>query len=244
MVDTQDLPTLQETGVHLVSTLSRIPPASLSITNASSFSLLNNFQFHLFLFIPTVTGIVHVSMDSHLSFLSPWPILCDARMMFQRCWSDFLKPFSSFSLSRIEHWSFLPWHVEHPGPDVILSSVPMLLLSLQQHSPAGSSTPCLRRTLPLVSSYCSTVPFSHPPPLQAGKLPVFFKPCLGIIFFFLTFFFFLEYNCFAILCWFLLYNEVDQLHVYIYPLLLGPPSQLPTPPPGHHRAPSWASCAL
>ena len=71
MVDTQDLPTLQETGVHLVSTLSCISPASLSITNASSFSLLNNFQFHLFLFIPTVTGIVHVSMDSHLSFLSP-----------------------------------------------------------------------------------------------------------------------------------------------------------------------------
>ena len=106
MVDTQDLPTLQETGVHLVSTLSCSPPASLSITDASSFSLLNNFQFHLFLFIPTVTGIVHVSMDSHLSFLSPWPILCDAIMMFQRCWSDFLKLFSSFSLSRIEHWSF------------------------------------------------------------------------------------------------------------------------------------------
>lgn len=67
MVDIQDLATLQETGVRLVSTFSCSLPASLSITDASRFSLLNDFQFHLFLFIPTVTGVVHVSMDSHLS---------------------------------------------------------------------------------------------------------------------------------------------------------------------------------
>ena len=63
MVDIRDLATLQETGVRLVSPFSRSPPASLSITDASRFSLLNDFQFHLFLFIPTVAGIVHVSMD-------------------------------------------------------------------------------------------------------------------------------------------------------------------------------------
>ena len=63
MVVIQDLATLQETGVRLVSTFSCSPPASLSITNASRFSLLNDFQFHLFLFIPTVAGIVHVSTD-------------------------------------------------------------------------------------------------------------------------------------------------------------------------------------
>ena len=32
------------------------------------------------------------------------------------------------------------------------------------------------------------------------------------------FFFLLEYNCFTMLCQFLLYNNVNQLHVYIYPL--------------------------
>ena len=37
------------------------------------------------------------------------------------------------------------------------------------------------------------------------------------------------------LCQFLLYNNVDQLYEYIYPLPLEPPS---TPTPlGHHRAP-------
>ena len=59
--------------------------------------------------------------------------------------------------------------------------------------------------------------------------------------------FLLESNCFTMLCWFLLYNEVNQPQVHIYSLPLGPPSH-PTPssppPPGHHRALSWASCAL
>ena len=33
----------------------------------------------------------------------------------------------------------------------------------------------------------------------------------------------MEYNCFAMLCLFLLYNEVNQLYVYIYPFPLGLP---------------------
>ena len=41
--------------------------------------------------------------------------------------------------------------------------------------------------------------------------------------------FFLEYNCFTMLCQFLRYNEVNQLYVYICPLPLGPPSSAPTP---------------
>ena len=52
-------------------------------------------------------------------------------------------------------------------------------------------------------------------------------------------FFLLAYNCF-IMCQFLLYNEVNQLYVYIYPLPLGPLSHIPLPHPthlGHHRAP-------
>ena len=53
----------------------------------------------------------------------------------------------------------------------------------------------------------------------------------------------LEYNCFTMVCQFLLYNKVDQLYIYICPdnssLLHLPPSHLPYPTPvgGHkHRA--------
>ena len=41
--------------------------------------------------------------------------------------------------------------------------------------------------------------------------------------FFLILFFLLEYNCFTMLCWFLLYNEANQLYGYISPLPPGPP---------------------
>ena len=41
----------------------------------------------------------------------------------------------------------------------------------------------------------------------------------------------LEYNCFTMLYYFLLFNEVNQLYVYIYPFPLGPPSQHPSPIP-------------
>ena len=39
----------------------------------------------------------------------------------------------------------------------------------------------------------------------------------------------LEYNCFTALCQFLLYNEMNQPYVYIYPHPLGTPSH-PQPP--------------
>ena len=56
----------------------------------------------------------------------------------------------------------------------------------------------------------------------------------------------LEYNCFTVLCEFLLYSEVNQPYVYIYPLPLGPPFHSHPHPThlGHHRAPSWAPCAV
>ena len=55
-----------------------------------------------------------------------------------------------------------------------------------------------------------------------------------------------ECNCFTTLHESLLYNEVNQLYVYIYPLPPGSPSHpQPHPTPlGHHRAPSWAPCAM
>ena len=42
-------------------------------------------------------------------------------------------------------------------------------------------------------------------------------------------FFLLEYSCFTVLSSFLLYNNVNQPNVYIYPLPLGTPSH-PTSP--------------
>ena len=43
----------------------------------------------------------------------------------------------------------------------------------------------------------------------------------------------LEYNCFTMVCQFVLYNKVNQLYVYIYPhipSLLRLPPTLPIPP--------------
>ena len=59
-------------------------------------------------------------------------------------------------------------------------------------------------------------------------------------------FFLLEYNCFTMLCQFLLYTEVNQLYIYMYSFPVGPPSLLPPHPTplGHHRAPSRALCAI
>ena len=48
------------------------------------------------------------------------------------------------------------------------------------------------------------------------------------------------YSYFMVLCSFLLYSDVNQAHVYTYPLPLGLPSH-PAPPSrplGHHGAPS------
>ena len=52
-------------------------------------------------------------------------------------------------------------------------------------------------------------------------------------------FFQLHYNCFTVLCYFLLYNNVNQSYVYIYPLPLGTSSH-PLHPTllDYHRAPS------
>ena len=53
----------------------------------------------------------------------------------------------------------------------------------------------------------------------------------------------LEYNCFTMVCQFLLYNKVIQLYIYICPhissLLRLPPSHPPYPTPlSSHKAPS------
>ena len=49
----------------------------------------------------------------------------------------------------------------------------------------------------------------------------------------LFFTFLLEYNCFTMVCQFLLYNKVNQLYIYIYPHICSPfhlPPTLPIPP--------------
>ena len=58
----------------------------------------------------------------------------------------------------------------------------------------------------------------------------------------------LEYNCFTMVCQFLLYNKVNQLYIYIYPhipLPLASPSHPPyLTPLGGHKAPRSSPCAM
>ena len=54
-------------------------------------------------------------------------------------------------------------------------------------------------------------------------------------FFFLTSL--LEYSCFTMVCWFLLYNKVNQLYTYIHPHI---PSLLPLPPPSLLHPSRWS----
>ena len=53
---------------------------------------------------------------------------------------------------------------------------------------------------------------------------------VNLNFFFLLLFFSLAYNCFTVFCQFLLYNEVNQLYVYLYPFPLGPSCHPPSHP--------------
>ena len=54
-------------------------------------------------------------------------------------------------------------------------------------------------------------------------------------------------SCFTMSYWFLRYNNVNRLYVYIYPLPLQPPSYPTLPhstPLGHHRALNWTPYAI
>ena len=66
-------------------------------------------------------------------------------------------------------------------------------------------------------------------------------------FFFFFFTSLLEYNCFTMVCQFLLSNKVNQLYMcpHISSLLHLPPSHPPYPTPlGGHKAPSWSPSAM
>ena len=58
--------------------------------------------------------------------------------------------------------------------------------------------------------------------------------------------FYLENDCFTMLCWVLLYDCVNQLEVYICPLLSEPLSHSPphSSPLCCHRAQVWAPCVI
>ena len=49
----------------------------------------------------------------------------------------------------------------------------------------------------------------------------------------------MEYSFFSMFCWFPLYSKVNQLYVYIHPVIIGFPSYL-----GHRRALSRVPCAI
>ena len=73
----------------------------------------------------------------------------------------------------------------------------------------------------------------HSPWKKKLLVHVSIPPCLGNAFWVLLL---LEFNRFTVLSWFLSYNSVNQLYVsFLCSLPLHHP-----PPPGHHRAPSWA----
>ena len=62
---------------------------------------------------------------------------------------------------------------------------------------------------------------------------------------FFIYFFFLGYSCFTVLCWFLLYNKMNQLYIYRYLLPLGPPHTHPHPAPlGHHSTKLHSLCYI
>ena len=86
-------------------------------------------------------------------------------------------------------------------------------------------------------------PLVHPLCKEKGFLPGSgingTIPTIAVLFFF---FFWLEDNFFIMLCWFLLYINMNQSYIYIHPLLLETPSQSPPypNPPGFDRAQDWA----
>jgi len=86
--------------------------------------------------------------------------------------------------------------------------------------------------------------YIYPLPLEPPSHPFLSHPSrssqMGSTFFFFFFFnyFLLGYSCFT-LCWFLLYNIMNQPCVYIYLLSCDPPYHLPIPPVSvitEHRA--------
>ena len=73
----------------------------------------------------------------------------------------------------------------------------------------------------LAGRFSTTVPPGKPSSAHFKKFFLFFLTSL------------LEYNCFTMVCYFLLYNKVNQLYVYVYPhisFLLHLPPTLPIPP--------------
>ena len=73
----------------------------------------------------------------------------------------------------------------------------------------------------LAGRFSTTVPPGKPSSAHLKKFFLFFLTSL------------LEYNCFTMVCYFLLYNKVNQLYVYVYPhisFLLHLPPTLPIPP--------------
>ena len=51
-------------------------------------------------------------------------------------------------------------------------------------------------------------------------------------------------SCFVILCWFLLYNEVKQLYIHMYPFPLGPHFHPPSYPSGSSQSTVLSLCTM
>ena len=85
--------------------------------------------------------------------------------------------------------------------------------------PTQGSNPCLFRCWQILYSWGT---------LEAWEIYIYICVCVFHIFFPYVLFL-LQYNCVAMLCWFLLYNNVNQPYVHISPSF----STSPTSPPFH-----------
>ena len=92
---------------------------------------------------------------------------------------------------------------------------------------------CRSRASPMVAVPVSPQSAVTPCKFQWNISPSVISPHFFAALAFFSFTSLLEYNCFTMVCLFLLYNKVNQLYIYIYPYipsLLSLPPTLPIPP--------------
>ena len=121
----------------------------------------------------------------------------------------------------------------------LVCSLPLSWINNSLFSP-GSFSSIYRQTLVFTIKQTKSNLKPFPPPVTAGLSSIPFQreayscylhipapPPFTLFFFFTSL---LEYNCFTVVCQFLLYNKVNQLYIYIY---LHISSLLHLPPSSH-----------
>ena len=124
-----------------------------------------------------------------------------------------------------------------------------LIIKYFQNIFLSSSNSVKHMTLPEQAQHSSGTHIFRVAIIDTNLLCLEFSEIIHRFFVFLDFIYLfiltslLEYECFTMVCQFLLYNKVNQLYIYIYPHISSflhlPPSHPPYPTPlGGHKAPS------